>query len=970
MNAALWDRVREVLHELLNADKDARAAILERIGATDPELCREAESLLAEECEAAVLDRTARAAAGLDAGEQVGFPKNVGPFRLVRQLGRGGMGVVWLAERADGEFSKQVAIKLLPPLLASPGLEARFRRERQILAGLEHANIARLLDGGIGPGGQLFLVMEYVDGVPIDVWARERNLDTEARLGLFLGVLSAVSYAHRNFIVHRDIKPGNILVNSRGEVKLLDFGLARVLDEAAPENTQTVLPMMTPGYASPEQIRAERITVASDVFSLGVLLYQLLTEKHPFSAPGRSVAKVQAAVCQTEPLAPSRTASHLAGDLDNIILKAIEKEPERRYATADAFVQDIRWHLDGRPVSARAASLWYRARKFAGRNRILLSVAAVAVLAVALALVAAVRESRLAQRRFDDARKLANSFLFEVDDAIKELPGSTPARSLVVKRALEYLDGLASQSRGDRSLEMEIASAYQRVGAVQGDPAFPNLGDSQGALASSNKSLDILEALLRADPGNQQLRLALASIHQQISDVLGFSGDMAGAVEHAGYALEIHRSLEATNDPKLQKQLAIHTYNHANLLRLTGRLDEAVTEYLLALQISKRLIAADALDREAKFHLATSLDGLGYVLQERGDTAGALENRQKGLAIREELAASDPHDAHYQRELAFSHHNVGLSLVEAGDLTSALAHFRTELSLFESLSAADSKDVQARRNRSLAHKQIGDVLMRQAEVSAALDQYRRSLDIDRALSSVDPGNSQALLDLSFSEGKVGFALGNLGQNREGLALLRAGVSKQELLLTKDPHHILMYGHLANSYTRLAHFLLKSGDSKPAIEYYRKAVAARLNLSERSVASNENRGALAECYANLGKALEPGGAEDALQQYSKAVDLLEELTATDKSNRQHRIVLEDALASAARLYTRMAVTKDANVSLERWTNARSLYERAQALSLELEREGGLAAGERRSIREIARELAVRNGALARLQPRVK
>src|SRR5262249_26166714 len=269
---------------------------------------------------------------------------------------------------------------------------------------------------------------------------------------------------------------------------------------------------------------------------------------------------------------------------------------------------------------------------------------------------------------------------------------------------LEYLDGLAVESRGDRSLQMEIAAAYQKVGEVQGDPMFPNLGDSKGALQSSNKALTILETLSREEPQNPQVGLAIASIHQQVSDVLHFSGDTAGAVEHSGEALKIYQDLarNLSSDSKFQTERVVQTYHYANLLNLAGRLDEAAAEYRWAGELSRQMIAANPSNQEGKFHLATSLDGLGNVLQEKGDTAGALENRRKGLTIREELAKLNPNSAHYRRQLAFSHHNVGLSLVEAGDLASALANFREELSLFESLSASDPKDVQGRRNQSLA----------------------------------------------------------------------------------------------------------------------------------------------------------------------------------------------------------------------------------------------------------------------------
>jgi len=672
----------------------------------------------------------------------------------------------------------------------------------------------------------------------------------------------------------------------------------------------------------------------------------------------------------------AKVKRRLRGDVDNIVLKALRKEPSRRYASAEQMAEDIRRHLQGFPVTATPDSVSYRARKFVRRHKMGVAASALIALAVAGGVATTWREARVAvqeraraERRFNDVRKLANSFLFEFDDAIRNLPGSTPARALVVRRALEYLDGLAAEAHGDRSLQLEIATAYQKVAEVEGDPMFPNLGDSKGALESSRKALAILESLARTDPENQQVRMELAGTHQQISDELEFSGDTAQGLAHSREALDIYEGLAGKigADPKFEIERVVQTYQYANLLALTGALEKATSEYRQAVELSQRIVAANPSDQEGKIHLATSLDGLGNVLQDRGDTAGALENRRRGLAIREELARLDPNNAHYRRQLAFSHHNVGLSLVAGGDLASALAHFQQELSLFESLSAADRKDVQARRNRSLAHKQIGDVLMRTDDFRGALAHYRAALDIDRDLTSLDPGNAQAVLDLSFSESKVGSALGKLGQTREALASLRSGVARQESLLATDPRRILYYNHLANSYTLVANCLLDSGDRKSAIEYYRRAVAMRLTLSEKSPNSGANRGALAECYVNLGKALGPSDREDALKQYNDAVELLERVTAVDASNTRYRMVLADALTTEARLYVRVAgQDPDRATRLRDWTKARSLYQRSQELWMELGRSGKLPPARSGMMREVSGELARCNDSLAKLQ----
>jgi len=682
---------------------------------------------------------------------------------------------------------------------------------------------------------------------------------------------------------------------------------------------------------------------------------------------------------KTKPLPPAaqepvKRKRRLRGDLDNIVLKALRKEPARRYASAEQFAEDIRRHLHGLPVTATPDSLPYRIGKFVQRHGVGVASTAVIVVVIAGGVASTLREARIAvqeraraERRFNDVRKLANSFLFEFDEAIRNLPGSTPARSLVVKRALEYLDGLAAEARGDRSLQLEIASAYQKVAEVQGDPLYPNLGDTRGALESSRKSLAILEILSREEPENQQVRLSLAGAHQQISDVLSFSSDTVGTVEHSGEALKIYESLAGSmaSDSKFQIDRVIQTYHYANLLGLVGRLEEAVAEYRKAIELSQQIIAANPSNPEGKIHLATSLDGLGNVLQTKGDTSGALENRRRGLAIREELTNLEPNNAHYRRQLAFSHHNVGLSLVEAGDLASALENFRTELRLFESLSAADPKDVQGRRNRSLAHKMIGDVLMRTSDFRGALGQFRAALGIDQELVAVDPGNFQASLDLSFSEVKAGSALGKLGQKQEALVMLRGGVARQETLMASDTHHVLLYSHVANSYTLMADVLGDSGYRKAAIDYYRKAVAARLTLAEKSPNSSANRGSLAQCYINLAKALEPTDPQEALKQYGNAVEWLERLTAANRSNAQYPIALAEALTSTARLYGHMAAGKP-STRLQYWTKAQSFYQRSQELWVELDKAGKLPPARRKSIQEVTGELARCDESIAKLQ----
>jgi serine/threonine protein kinase len=384
-------------------------------------------------------------------------------------IGEGGMGTLYRAARADDQYRKQVAIKLVRVGLTTPLAVERFRDERQILANLEHPNIARLLEGGTTEDGVPYVVMELVDGQPIAEFCDDHQLTIDARLNVFLDVCSAVQYAHRRLIVHRDIKPNNILVTREGSPKLIDFGIAKILDPEASDGIDqatTGLRILTPAYASPEQVKGEPITTASDVYSLGVVLYELLTGHAPYRVPLRTPEALARAACEQEPEKPSlavrRTAftteegreevtpetvsasrrsrpgklsAQLGGDLDNIILMALRKEPERRYGSVEQFAEDIRRHLENLPVSAHGDSLQYRARKFAIRHRAGISAAAVAGLALIMGTAVSLREAHLAraeraraEKRFNDVRRLANSLIFEIHDSVSAVPGNTATR--------------------------------------------------------------------------------------------------------------------------------------------------------------------------------------------------------------------------------------------------------------------------------------------------------------------------------------------------------------------------------------------------------------------------------------------------------------------------------------------------------------------------------------------------------------
>ena len=486
MDPARWERVKDLFQGALERPPEERDVHLREACPEDASLRNEVERLLSAHVRAdAFLHRPAFDLADprTDAAQA---PVRIGEYRIVREIGHGGMGTVYLAEREQPGFQRTVAIKVVRPGMETGFVVRRFVNERQILASLEHPGIARLYDGGTTEDGLPYFVMEYVEGVDLLSWCASRNLSIRDRLALFRRVCEAVQFAHQHLVVHRDLKPTNILVTPEGDPKLLDFGIAKLLSPVEPggEETGTLVRLMTPDFASPEQLLGRRITTAADVYSLGVVLYELLTGQRPYSLEGRSPAEVERLVVETPPdrpsaAAPPRLKKGLRGDLDKIVLKALEKDPTRRYATAAELSDDLRRQLGGFPVRALPDRPGYRAAKFVRRHRAGVAVTVAATLALVAGLGAALWEARaariereVAQKHLADLRSLLTTVLFEFHDSVRDLPGATPARELVIRRALEYLEKISRAEGSTPDMQRELAEAYQRISRVQGGVFF------------------------------------------------------------------------------------------------------------------------------------------------------------------------------------------------------------------------------------------------------------------------------------------------------------------------------------------------------------------------------------------------------------------------------------------------------------------------------------------------------------------
>ncbi|MGH9721866.1 MAG: protein kinase domain-containing protein, partial [Bryobacteraceae bacterium] len=658
---------REILKEILTTamkrQGDARQAYLDESCTGDDEMRREVEELIAaSEPEDDFLERPLFRVAVTPAPEAM-IGRRFGPYRLVRLIGRGGMGVVYLAEREDGEFTRQAAIKVVRRGFDSEEMLRHFRRERQILASLAHPNIGVLLDGGATEDGTPYFVMEYIDGQPIDGWIQSNALPIEQRLVLFRSVCSAVEHAHRNLVVHGDIKPGNILVTADGIPKLLDFGIARL----AERDDDTRGPAAwTPKFASPEQLRGEPINTVSDVFSLGVLLGEMIADW-----------RVE------------------AGDLGDIVVKATRPNPPERYPTVNAMAADVQRYLDGRPVSAHPATPWYRARKFVRRHRWQVAFAALLVVSLISKIVTdqiqagVLRAERdRAQRRFEDVRGLANSLIFDIESDVAMLKGGTTVRAKLVTRALVYLDGLARESSGDPALQKDLADAYEKLGDVQGRPGSANLGQTDRAAESYRKAIALREALAAADSENPRWREALAWTYGRHAAVLRVMGDSRGSLEFERKALAIREALLAAA-PSAERELAVaanYTTLGANLSQI-GDWQGVLETRKQALELYRKIVARDPTNRSNRRGLALAESRLGGILLHNGEVPAATRHYREALRMEMALASENPTDPQIRMSLASAHVSLGGALHQSSDYAGALTNYRIALGIQEEIAA-------------------------------------------------------------------------------------------------------------------------------------------------------------------------------------------------------------------------------------------------------------------------------------------
>ena len=735
------EELYEAAHQRPPADRPAWLMA----NATNPAVRQEVESLLA--CAAdgtgvATFRETigAVSADALRTGT-LGPGARVGAYRLIRLLGEGGMGTVYLAQRDDEQFQKQVAVKVIRRGMDTPSAIERFRRERQILAHLEHPHVARLLDGGATDDGRPFLVMEFVDGLPLLAWCELRPASIAERLRLFRQVCAAVQYAHQNLVIHRDLKTANILVAADGTPRLLDFGIARLIDPSgAADRAMTAALAMTPAYASPEQIRGDVVTTATDVYSLGVILFELLTGRLPYHVPeGAGAYAVEQAVSETAPprpsaVAPAERARLLRGDLDAIVATAMRKEPARRYPSVTALAEDVRRALDGRPVSARRDTAAYRAATFVRRNKALVAAVLLAMVALSGGLAVSIRQTRLANERFHDVRELANKFLFDFDAEIRQVPGTTKARQLIVDTALDYLSRLERGAQDDEGVRYEVARAYQKVADVQGMPGQPNLGNPEAGIASYDKSVAMLGMLHRGHPGDDVYRRPLSEYLMRRGYLLSWTRGPAAGLASIRQGLALVKRDGASPHPDDLRLATIGENYLCQYILAAGDPATALEHGRLALDYAARYLALRPAEMRMRSMQQIAASNASDAAVAGGDLQGGLTIGQGIVARRRAMRAENPSYLENLRELATTLYKTGelqfrVDGPHLGDRAGAIASLGEAVQISEQLLAADP------RNNS-AIQDLAATLTKYGNVFRDTDPARAKACYDRVLAHV------------------------------------------------------------------------------------------------------------------------------------------------------------------------------------------------------------------------------------------
>lgn len=811
-----WRRLKGIFDEAVELSPANRSRYLSALRLNENSLYGELSELIEIEAEAENFLNDPINLKPIDFSSVSLIDETVGHYKIVREIERGGMGTVFEAIRSDDEFNQRVAVKLINHNFVNAELLERFKRERQILATLEHPHIVRLLDGGLTADKTPYYVMEYIEGISINKYSRANILDINRKLKLFLQVCEAVSYAHRQLIVHRDLKPSNILVTETEQVKLLDFGIAKILDSHSEAQTQTQNAPLTPAYSSPEQIRGESITTVSDVFSLGSVLYELLTGKSPHEFYGVSHSEVARGICELEPIRPSTITlksktddnaanlpqasstfggQELKGDLDNIIIKALRKEKEERYGSVEQFAEDIEFYLNGLPVKAHPQSFKYRASKFIKRNRWTVGLTVAALFLIAGGAVAAIWQSivanrqkqiaeqqkQIAERRFDQVRKIANSLIFDYHDEIAKLEGSTKLREKLVVDAVNYLNAISEENTDNPELLKEISLAYRKIGDVQGMPYDANLGKSDEAIKNYQNSISLLQKATALNPSDDSLKDELILSYKSLAYVEIRADNKEQARLDLSQALRICEALISSDENNLERKII-----YFKLLLTLGGMQEnflsSLESYQKALDGLNDLYAAHPNNPQiinvlAGLHqrIGTTSRWIGEDEEEKNNLSAAKEFYTRAVEHGyqtlkyDAFAAIARSKATNERQSVDCYTNLASSLNDAGQANEAMKKLQIAESIIRNLRTGDPDNQELVLDEIAVYNVKRKMFVRQGKLNEALKITNDMVKIAESAYEADSKNVEAINWVGYLSQATANLLSKQNRQREAAA---------------------------------------------------------------------------------------------------------------------------------------------------------------------------------------------------------
>lgn len=913
-----WKEVEGLFHKALKLDPAQRKPFLEKACKGRPDLQKEVIALLEshDKTENFLETPVAGFAASLFTEDDLSSLEGalIGSYRIIREIGSGGMGRVYLAERADEQYQKKVAVKVIKKGMDTEEIHRRFLNERQILAEFEHPNIARLLDGGVTDDGRPYFVMEYVEGLPLLEYCDTHRLSTEKRLELFCAVCDAVQYAHQNLVVHRDLKPANVLVTPAGVPKLLDFGIAKLLDPAqtgfVESVTRTQLRMMTPDYASPEQAKGMHITTASDIYSLGVFLYELLTGHHPYHITTGSLQMAEQIISKQEPPKPSIIVTQveevettagktkitpaevsrarntrpevlhrrLNGDLDNIVMMALRKEPQRRYSSVSQFTEDIRRHLKGLPVIAAPDRFAYRFTKFIKRNKVGVIAAFLIFLAIVLGFAATLWQNRIARQQRDLAVHAANTMVFELAEGLSRMTGPTESRLGLLTQAADVFEAVNRSSLASTGSEHQSVAANRVLSQT-----YRLLGNAERSLVHATLAEEQAEKLVAKDETEIQNRILLCAALVELGYSLVANGRDAQALMKFDEAVRLGDKLlsQAAAFPQAQRWVCAALIGKADQLYYVSKFDSAGPLYQQAFDITNELLQHDQQNIDYQLLHATTTERLGDVLYYSGKVGESCVKYREALGIREKTVEMSSNNPQVLRSLSISMQNSGWCAEQEDDIDEAVRLYQESIAIQRRLLTNDPSNIRYATALMGGYGTLANLHQTRGNIAAAVDNYQKALRIGEDF--INRGISNAALSIKIAKISELYARALIRKNRlqEASQVLKKTTVLLENLIGQEPANTDYLRTLANVLISEGKLFSERGKERQGLGSYRRALEIRREISGQTGMSYDSQ-LEAYTYYFVGKTLKKlSRIEEAKQALSAGRQILIGLRSSGK-----------------------------------------------------------------------------------------